>query len=233
MVLIWWCSVAMPDARQAAGAQTIRPCHRAAPWMLSQSCVRLPLPLSSPAVEMPAAAVSAQVDPALVAWATAGTPAGALPAASTRVIEVHRLSTDFRAATHIVQRPLPAALPPGTVLIRRAYVGINASDVNYSGGRVGVSWLSGWHGCETCSPTLFTQGAGVCPGLPAPAVCGLAYTLSATSLLATAAGRYFGSTQAAQAKLPFPAGFEAVGIVAAAAPDVQVSAYCAVVEAVQ
>lgn len=43
-------------------------------------------------------------------------------------------------------------------------------------------------------------------------------------LPATAAGRYFGSTQAAQAKLPFPAGFEAVGVVAAAAPDVQVRA---------
>lgn len=49
---------------------------------------------------------------------------------------------------------------------RRAYAGINASDVNYS------------------------------------------------------AGRYFGSTATAEAKLPFPAGFEAVGAVAAAAPDV-------------
>lgn len=128
-----WCNAAMPAALQAAGPRTVRPCQRAAPWMLSQSCLRLPLPLSSPAVDMPAAAVSAQVDPALVAWATGGTAAAALPAASTRVIEVHRLSTDFRAATHIVQRPLPAALPPGTVLIRRAFVGVNASDVNYSG----------------------------------------------------------------------------------------------------
>lgn len=33
--------------------------------------------------------------------------------------------------------------------------------------------------------------------------------------------RYFGSTAAAEKKLPFEAGFEAVGVVAAAAPDVQ------------
>lgn len=41
-------------------------------------------------------------------------------------------------------------------------------------------------------------------------------------LLSAAAGRYFGSAAAAEGKLPFPAGFEAVGVVAAAAPDVQV-----------
>ena len=33
--------------------------------------------------------------------------------------------------------------------------------------------------------------------------------------------RYFGSTKVAEAKLPFEAGFEAVGVVAAVAPDVQ------------
>lgn len=84
---------------------------------------------------MPASAAAERVDPALVSWVRGSASAGSLPAASTRVIEVHRLSTDFRAATHIVQRPLPAALPAGTVLIRRAFVGINASDVNYSGKR--------------------------------------------------------------------------------------------------
>lgn len=51
------------------------------------------------------------------------------------MIEVHRLSTDFRAATRIVHRPLPPALPEGTVLLRRLYAGINASDVNFSAGR--------------------------------------------------------------------------------------------------
>lgn len=65
------------------------------------------------AVAKPASAEAARVDPALLAWATA-----ALPADSTRVVEVHKLSNDFRAATRIVRRPLPAVLPPGHVLIR-------------------------------------------------------------------------------------------------------------------
>ncbi len=73
------------------------------------------------------------------------------------------MSTDFRAATRIVSEPLPVvgALPPGRVLVRRAFAGVNASDVNYT------------------------------------------------------AGRYFGSSAAAEARLPFDAGFEAVGVVAA------------------
>ncbi|KAL4437515.1 hypothetical protein ABPG77_003496 [Micractinium sp. CCAP 211/92] len=120
-------------------------------------------------VAKPASALASAVDPALRAWALgspASGPATSLPASSTRVIEVHRLSTDFRAATRIVHRPLPPALPEGTVLLRRLYAGINASDVNFS------------------------------------------------------AGRYFGSTKAAEKRLPFEAGFEAVGVVAAAAPGV-------------
>ena len=42
-----------------------------------------------------------------------------------------------------------------------------------------------------------------------------------TSCTASAPHRYFGSTAAAEKKLPFPAGFEAVGVVAAVAPGVQ------------
>ena len=34
-----------------------------------------------------------------------------------------------------MDKPLPAALPPGCVLLRMAHAGINASDVNYSSGR--------------------------------------------------------------------------------------------------
>lgn len=77
-----------------------------------------------------AGAATARPDPALLAWAISG-----LPASSTRVVEVQRLSTDFRAATRVVQRALPASLPPGSVLIRRLFAGVNASDVNYSAGR--------------------------------------------------------------------------------------------------
>lgn len=83
-----------------------------------QACVILTIccPAHLPhhtAVEKPASAEAARVDPALRAWATA-----ALPADSTRVIEVHTLSADFRAATRIARRPLTAVLPPGHVLIR-------------------------------------------------------------------------------------------------------------------
>lgn len=107
---------------------------------------------------MPASAVAAQVDPALVSWATGGTGSSKLPASSAQVIEVHRLSTDFRAATHIVRRPLPAALPPGTVLIRRAYVGINASDVNYSG--VVMAWWAAHTQCGRAGACMLWSDPG-------------------------------------------------------------------------
>lgn len=57
--------------------------------------------------------------------------------ASSLQIQVHTLSSDFNAATRIVTAPLPAAsaLPPGTLLLRRVFVGINASDINYTAGR--------------------------------------------------------------------------------------------------
>ncbi len=79
---------------------------------------------------------------------------------------MHTLSTDFRAATRIEREPLPPQLPPGHILVRRAYAGVNASDLNYT------------------------------------------------------AGRYFGSAAAAEKRLPFDAGFESVGVVAALGPGV-------------
>jgi hypothetical protein len=54
-------------------------------------------------------------------------------------VVVQRLSTDFRAATAVVSAPLPAAVPPGHVLIRRTFVGINASDINFSAGALGTA----------------------------------------------------------------------------------------------
>ena len=131
------------------------------------------------AVEMPASASAATVDPALLSWATSGPSSSGsssdragLPAASTRVIEVHRLSTDFRQATHVMQRPLPAALPPGAVLIRRLFAGINASDVNYSAGRYGAGlgdWLAlrtGWRSEQVL------LAAGMHANLVAHLLCG-------------------------------------------------------------
>ena len=66
----------------------------------------------------------------------------------------------------MVSAALPSSIPAGHVLIRVAYAGVNASDVNFS------------------------------------------------------AGRYQASIAEAQASLPFDAGFEAVGAVAAVGPQV-------------
>ena len=62
-----------------------------------------------------------------------------------RKLVVAQLSTDFAAATRLVEAPLGAAaaagLAPGAVLVRRLFAGVNASDVNYTSGRY-VSALS-------------------------------------------------------------------------------------------
>jgi NADPH:quinone reductase-like Zn-dependent oxidoreductase len=77
-----------------------------------------------------------------------------------------RLSNDFRAATEVVQERVPH-LKSGQVLVRRAFAGVNASDVNFT------------------------------------------------------SGRYFGSPEQSAKLLPFDAGFEAVGVVAAVGADVK------------
>ena len=48
---------------------------------------------------------------------------------------MHTLSVDYPAATRIVHATLPATMPDGKLLLRRVWVGINASDINYSAGR--------------------------------------------------------------------------------------------------
>lgn len=83
---------------------------------------------------------------------------------TVRKVVVTTLSPDFRKATAIVSFPLPAALPPGTVLVRNLFAGVNASDINFTSGK-------------------YQTGGG--PSSP-----------------------------------PFDAGFEACGVVAAAAADV-------------
>lgn len=46
-----------------------------------------------------------------------------------------RLSNDFREATQLVSQALPSTIPAGHVLMRVAYAGVNASDVNFTAGR--------------------------------------------------------------------------------------------------
>lgn len=50
-------------------------------------------------------------------------------------IQVVKLSNDFREATTIVRCPLTQAVPPGHLLVRRVYAGVNASDINFTSGR--------------------------------------------------------------------------------------------------
>lgn len=53
-------------------------------------------------------------------------------------IQVVRLTPKFKEAVQTVTVPLPAVpagIPAGQVLVRRLFVGINASDVNYTSGR--------------------------------------------------------------------------------------------------
>jgi NADPH-dependent curcumin reductase CurA len=53
-----------------------------------------------------------------------------------RKLVAHTLSADFRAATRVVSTTVdPRALKPTQVLVRNAFVGINASDTNFTAGR--------------------------------------------------------------------------------------------------
>lgn len=49
-------------------------------------------------------------------------------------IVVHDFSPDFIRATRVARYPVVRHPPPGTILVRNKYVGINASDVNFSSG---------------------------------------------------------------------------------------------------
>lgn len=61
-------------------------------------------------------------------------PPPPVPSSFQKVV-VHTLSSDFRAATKVVTVPYRLPVKPGHVLIKYLYVGINASDINFSAGR--------------------------------------------------------------------------------------------------
>ncbi|GET86922.1 oxidoreductase-like protein [Leishmania tarentolae] len=58
----------------------------------------------------------------------------AAAARTYRRIVARALSTDFRAVTCVVETPFPTALHPKAVLVKNKYVGINASDINFTAG---------------------------------------------------------------------------------------------------
>ena len=60
-------------------------------------------------------------------------PLPQLPA-QRNVVMVHTLSTNFQAATTIIQEPMPQ-ISGNKVLVTRCFAGVNASDVNYTAGR--------------------------------------------------------------------------------------------------
>lgn len=61
-----------------------------------------------------------------------------IPSQFQKVV-VHTLSSNFRAATKVVTVTYKPPVKPGHVLIKYLYVGINASDVNFSAGRYHAS----------------------------------------------------------------------------------------------
>ncbi|KPI88646.1 oxidoreductase-like protein [Leptomonas seymouri] len=55
-------------------------------------------------------------------------------AGTFRRIVAHDLSVNFRVATSIVQAEFPKGLHPKAVLVKNKYLGINASDINFTAG---------------------------------------------------------------------------------------------------
>lgn len=60
-------------------------------------------------------------------------PVGQLPQ-KYRAWQVRKLSRNFREATSLQTLPVPAVVPPGSLLIKRLITGVNASDVNFTSG---------------------------------------------------------------------------------------------------
>ena len=127
-----------------------------------------PLAPSPSATTVPAALRAARA-----AWARSVDPA------ASRAVLVTRLSPDFRAATRVATVPVPAAPPPGHLLVRRAVAGCNASDINFSAGRYA---RAGGGGVTLPFPCGFESvgivaavGAGVTDWAPGEVVAELAY----------------------------------------------------------
>ncbi|KAF8287769.1 putative oxidoreductase [Trypanosoma cruzi] len=58
----------------------------------------------------------------------------AFPASCRKIVAV-RISSNFRSAVEIRNSPLPSVLKPTEIFVKNLFVGINASDVNFTAGR--------------------------------------------------------------------------------------------------
>ncbi len=97
------------------------------------------------------------------------------------------------------------------MLVRRAYAAINASDINYTAGRRAPRRRPS--SAQRCGPCAAPRHAPPRPPLHDPWLL--------PSRARAHARRYFGSAAEAEKRLPFDAGFEAVGVVAAVGPGVE------------
>jgi NADPH-dependent curcumin reductase CurA/short-subunit dehydrogenase len=66
--------------------------------------------------------------------------------------QIRVLSRDFRVAARLVTAPFPNPLPSDCIVLKRLYVGINASDNNYSEGK--------YHGSKTAAQQALPFDAG-------------------------------------------------------------------------
>ena len=66
--------------------------------------------------------------------------------------QIRVLSRDFRVAARLVTAPFPNPLPSDCIVVKRLYVGINASDNNYSEGK--------YHGSKTAAQQALPFDAG-------------------------------------------------------------------------
>ena len=52
-----------------------------------------------------------------------------------RKVVCNKLSSVFREATEVLELPIPSTLKPTELLVRNAFAGVNASDINYTNGK--------------------------------------------------------------------------------------------------
>ncbi|GLC40673.1 hypothetical protein PLESTB_000034100 [Pleodorina starrii] len=113
---------------------------------------------------------------AMAVWAS-----GDLPGEYKKIV-ITSLSPNFRTAARCVTAPLPPLRvpPPGRLLVRRVFAGVNASDINYSSGRYhssrseAESQLPFDAGFESVS-VVVAVGEGVKDFAPGDCVAALSY----------------------------------------------------------
>ncbi|MBA0782587.1 hypothetical protein Gotri_000450 [Gossypium trilobum] len=127
-------------------------------------------------------------------------PLGAQLPQSFEKVVVHKLTHNFRDATHIVRAPLKLPIESGHVLLKIIYAGVNASDVSF---------------LDTFKP----RGEEIAWNYWLWVLC--VYRMEKLGKVNFSSGRYFlGNKKDLSSLLPFDAGFEAVGIIAAVGDSV-------------